>query len=281
MTFVPAVEVLATQAEIVELPDLSRSALLERFPGLGSAHAVCLTGSIEAGWGNIYSDVDIIAFSDQEVPLPLDDTAELWPGSDPCGVDWVRWVGTYRDVCVDIKVVATDAVDIALRPFLDGAEPELCTIGLAMEDFVYRVWIGRALSGQEFFDAQRATIAGSSYRRALARYLKIDAENALTDAAGQLASGDCRTARLSAMKAAGLIVDSALVIAGELCRGQKWLLRRLESTPTCGITADEYLSEVLEGRRPGESDAECAARIARWAQAHLVRIEDQVLSTAS
>lgn len=215
MTFVPAVEVVATQAAVVELPDLSYPALLQRFPELGSAHAVCLTGSIEAGWGNVYSDVDLIAFSNHEVPLPLEETAELWPGSDPCGVDWMRWVGTYRDVYVDIKVVSTDAVKIALQPFLDGAEPELCTIGIAMEYLIYRVWIGRLLSGEAFFGAQRETIARSSYGRTLARYLKIDAESTLTDTGGQPASGDFRTARLSSMKAAGLIADSALVISGE------------------------------------------------------------------
>ena len=99
------------------------------------------------------------------------------------------------------------------------------------------------------------------------------------DVAGQLDSGDYITARMSAVAAAGRVADACLVLAGELCRGRKWLLRRMESTPSCGITVDEYRANVLDGARPGESDADCARRVARWCQAHMVRMEDAFLTT--
>ena len=279
-TFRPSVRVLSEQPRVLERPDLSFDALLRRFPGLAEADAVCVTGSVIAGWGNPYSDIDVYAFSDRELELPVDPTMEMWPGSDKSGLRWVEWIGRYGDTRVDLTVWPMDAVQIALAPLLGGAEPELYTRGETLEDFVYRLSIGLPLKGEDFLAQQRALIASTGYHRALARYSKIRAENALTDVAGQLAAGDDISARYTAIRVCGFTADACLLLARELCRGEKWLMRRLQSTPECGITLDDYRSMVLEGPRPGESDADCARRMARWAQAHLVRIEDELISPA-
>ncbi|MEU3662057.1 hypothetical protein AB0E77_20235 [Streptomyces sp. NPDC032940] len=237
-----------------------------------------MTGSTAAGWGNTFSDIDLFAFSDEKLDLPVDPTMETWQISDTStGVSATVWMGAYGDQRVDLKVWPTDAVAKVLAPYL-GKEAEFCGSSDSVQDFVYRVFIGVPLSGDDFFKEMRELIQDSSYGRALARSQKAHAENCLTDVMGQLDSGDHKSARVSAGIAAGYLTDAALTLHGELCRRSKWVLRRLESTPQCGIGVDEYRHMVLDGLRPGESDADCALRVARWTQSHLVRLEDSFLS---
>jgi hypothetical protein len=277
--FNPTIEVIAAQPKVLDPPDLSFEAILKHFPGLAEAEAVCLTGSIAAGWGNTFSDFDLYAFADRELDLPDDETTETWPGTDPGGVRWHNWMGVYDNARVDLKVWPTDTLRMALAPYL-GTEVEFCSMGEFLKDFVYRVSIGIPLKNEGFFQEMRELIDSSSYRRALARFIKSGAENALMDVAGQLDSGDHMTARLSAGMAAARAADASLILAGELCRRDKWLLRRLESKPECGIGVAEYRAVVMDGARPGESDGDCALRVARWAQAHIVRLEGAFLTAA-
>lgn len=277
--FHPTVDVLSEQPRCLQPVDRTFPGLLRHFPGLAAADAVCFTGSLAAGWGNQFSDIDIFAFVDGELQLPVDETMETWPGSDPSGLRWHHWMGRYGDSRVDLQVWPTTALTTALAPCMDG-EPEFFANQGAVPNFVYRFAIGIPLKNDEFFARGRALIESSSYRRSLGRTLKVQAENALTDVAGQLDAGDFTTARLSAMSAAADAADLCLIVVGELCRGRKWLFRRLEARPDCGISAEEYRAEVMDGPRPGENDRACALRIARWAQAHLVRLERTVLATS-
>jgi hypothetical protein len=277
VTFNPTIQVIAAQPKILTPPDLSFEAILKHFPGLAEAEAVCMTGSTAAGWGNTFSDVDLYVFSDKELDLPIDETMETWPGADPSGVRWHNWMGVYDNARIDLKVWPASTLATALEPYLER-EVEFCSTGEFLQDFIYRLSIGIPLKNADFFRRMNELLDSSSYKRALARWLKAEAENCLTDAAGQLDSGDLMTARVSAGLAAGFITDASLVLAGQICRRKKWLLRRLESTPQCGITVDEYRSVVLDGARPGESDGDCARRVARWAQAHLIRLEDAFLA---
>ncbi len=276
--FAPRIHVLTPEPSDVAPPDLSYDAVLRRFPSLSRAEAICWTGSTAIGWGNALSDVDLYAFCDEELDLPADDTAEIWPSVDSSGVRWMNWMGRYGDVCLDLEIWTLDSLASVLRPYLDGNEPEWTDLSPDLQDFVYRMSIAIPLHNDGFFTEARAMVARSTYPRALARVLKATAENNLVDVAGQLQSGDAITARNTATLAAFAVADHCLVLAGELCRRRKWLLRRLAVTPGCGITVDEYRSEVLDGGRPGESDADCALRIARWAQYHLIRVEDEALS---
>jgi hypothetical protein len=282
MSYAPKIDVLTRQPSVLEAPDLSWEALVEHFPGLAAADAVCLTGSVEAGWGNPYSDIDLYAFSDSGLELPDDESVELWPDSDASGVKWMRWMGRYGDTCVDLAVWPLNSVETLLQPYVAAEEPEFC-IGVsdAMRDFLYRVSIGRALKGHEQMAELQESLERSSYPRALARLLKVMAENALIDVAGQLEANDVLSARAAAMLAARHATDSCLVLAGDLCRNEKWLLRRLERTQDSGLTPGEYKAQVLDGPRAGEDDAACALRIARWAQAQLVSVEPRALATAA
>lgn len=280
MTFAPQIDVLTQQPGSLQVPDLSFEAILGHFPGLAEADAVCLTGSTAAGWGNTFSDIDLFVFSDIDLDLPVDETMETWPGTDRSGIKWFNWMGRYGDARVDLKVWPTDTLSKVLQPYFAEDEPEFSSLGIDAEDFVYRVSIASALKNPQFFAEMRDLLDRSSYRRSLARALKVTAENALTDVAGQLASGDVLSARISAVLSASTTADACLVIAGELCRRPKWLLRRIEATPACGIGVDEYRAVVLDGRLPSETDEQCALRVARWAQSHLVRAEAKILATS-
>ncbi|MFF5026859.1 hypothetical protein ACFY2J_21975 [Streptomyces collinus] len=277
--FNPTIDVICAQPRVLTPPDLSFEAILKHFPGLAEAEAVCMTGSTAAGWGNTFSDIDLYVFSDTELVLPGDETVETWPGADPSGIRWHNWMGVYDGARVDLKVWPTSTLATALERYLE-TEVEFCSMGDFLQDFVYRLSIGIPLKNEKFFQEMNELLDSSSYKRALARLLKADAENSLTDVAGQLDSGDFMSARVSADIAADHVADASLVLAGQLCRRRKWLLRRLEGTPECGITVDEYRSMVLDGARAGESDGDCARRVARWTQAHLVRLEDALLSAS-
>ena len=276
--FAPSVVVLTEQPRVLRPPDLTLEGILGHFPGLAGAEAVAITGSIAAGWGNPYSDVDLFVFSDTECELPADESVETWRNEDPSGLNRQNWMGRYGDSLVDLKVWPLDAPRRALARFLDGLNPEMTQVSLLVKDFIYRMSIARPLQGEEFFADARKLIASSTYRGALARELKMAAENRLNDVVGQLAAGDTLGARVTCMAAAGFMADCCLVMAGDLCRGEKWLLRRLERTPSCGIDARQYCADVLDGPRPGESYGDCARRIADWVRAMIVRVEDEVLS---
>lgn len=254
-------------------------ALLKRFPGLAEADAVCWTGSTAAGWGNIHSDYDLYAFSDRTLDLPVDETMETWPGTDKSGIHWDNWMGEYENARVDLTTWPTGTLATVLKPFLDD-EVEICGLSEAVLDFVYRLSVGIPLQNEQFFRDMRDLLNRSSFPRAHARTAKVWAENALTDVSGQLDAGDHPAARISARMAAFRTADACLSLHGDYCRAEKWMVRRLESKPECGIGVDEFRSMVLEGTRPGESDGDCALRVARWAQGHLVRREGEFLATS-
>jgi hypothetical protein len=178
---------------------------------------------------------------------------------------------------VDLKVLPLDSAERALAPYVNDREPEFSDSTDFAQDFIYRLSVAKPLLNPEFWTTLAETIRRSSYARAAARTRKVDAENRLTDVAGQLEGGDVVTARLAAVWAATFATDCCLLAAGELCRGDKWLLRRLDTTPAAGITSQEYLNEVLSGPRPGESTRACAERVARWAQRQLQRTEPQLM----
>lgn len=148
--FKPTLHVLSEQPRQLQPADRSFEGILRHFPGLAEADAVCFTGSVAAGWGNQFSDIDIYAFSDAKLDLPVDDTMETWPGKDPSGLSWHNWMGRYGDSRVDIQVWPTEALSIALAPCLKG-EPEFFAVQGAVPDFVYRFSIGVPLKNEEFF----------------------------------------------------------------------------------------------------------------------------------
>lgn len=279
--FAPTISVLTEQPAKLLPPDLSRAGILNRFPSLAGVEAVGMTGSIAAGFGNIYSDIDLYVFADEVPDLPDDETSETWGGGDSqTGLRSHTWMGRYDDARVDLKVWPVNAPALALASFLTDPEPEFCEVSSTVMDFVYRLSIARALINEEYFAGARRLIASSAYARALGRSQKGTTENKLIDVAGQLDAGDVLSARLSAMSAAASIADCALTMAGAFsqgARGSKWLLRRLQAAPGCGITAEEYCAVVLDGRRNAESDGEYAIRVAHWVRDKLIAIEPSVL----
>lgn len=276
-SFEPSVTILVPQPLELELPDLSLDAILGRLPDLAGAEAVGLTGSVIRGWGNTFSDVDVYVFADDDIDLPMDETAEASSGREGA-LTWTRWIGIYDDWRVDLKVFPTDALTNVLAPYCGPKEPEFGVMQLATADFVYRATIARPLVNGEYFARMRELLDGSSYRRARARSLKGLAENALLDVFGQLRAGDDLSARMAANASAAGVADACLVLAGDICPSPKWLVRRLRDTPEAGITPEEYVRDVLDGPREGESHAACALRVARWTRSHFLRVEEQTLS---
>lgn len=277
--FNPTIDVLVAQPRVRQLPNMTFESILKRFPGLAEAHAVCWTGSTAVGWGNVFSDFDLFAFSDRTLELPVDETMETWPGVDKSGIRWDNWMGEYEKGRVDLTVWPTGALATVLQPYLDD-EVELCGTSDALQAFVYRMSIAIPLKNDSYFREMRELLDKSSFRRARARTAKVWAENSLIDVAGQLDAGDQASARISARVAAFRVADACLALHGDFCHDEKWTMRRLESKPECGIGVDEFRSVVLDGTRPGESDGDCALRVARWAQGHIVRLDGEFLTAS-
>lgn len=275
--FNPSFEVIVAQSKFRQPPDMTFEALLKRFPGLAEAEAVCWTGSTAVGWGNVFSDFDIYAFSDQEIDLPMDETAESWPGSDKSGVRWDNWMGEYQKARVDLTIWPTGAFATVLQPYLED-EVEFLRSSDALQDFIYRVSIGVPLKNDGYFQELRELLDKSSFRRARVRTVKAAAENALTDVVGQLDAGDQDSALISARIAAFRVVDACLAMQGDYCLNEKWTMRRLQREPKCGVGVDEFQAMVLDGPRPGESNGDCALRVARWAQGHIVRLDGELVA---
>jgi hypothetical protein len=275
----PTIDVIVAQPRFRQPPSMTFDGILKRFPGLAEAEAVCWTGSTAIGWGNVYSDYDLFAFSDQILELPVDETMETWPGVDKSGIRWENWMGEYEQARVDLTVWPTATFATVLKPYLEG-EVELCGTSEGMLAFIYRMSIATPMKNEKFFLEARELLEKSSFRRARARTAKVWAENSLIDVAGQLDNNDQASARISARVAAFRATDACLALFGDFCHDEKWTMRRLAAKPECGIDADEFRSMVLDGARPGESDGDCALRVARWAQGHLVRLEGEFLAGA-
>jgi len=276
-TFAPTLHVMVEQPAVLAEPDVSMEGLLVRFPGLASVQAVGLTGSIAAGYGNAFSDLDLYTFADDMPDLPIDETMEMWSGGDGT-LQSTTWMGRYGDHRVDLKVWPSDAPQRALAPFLEATAPEFCEVNHPTQDFIYRLYIARPLAGSGFFEEARHLIEKSSYRLALARTLKLAVENRLIDIAGQLKSGDGMSARLAAVDAAAVAADCRLVMAGDYCRSRKWLMRRLEkNAAACGIDVSDFCANVLDGPRAGESDVAFATRVAAWARDAICVVESELL----
>jgi hypothetical protein len=276
-TFAPALNVMVEQPAVLAEPDLSLAGLLTRFPGLAKVDAVGLTGSVAAGFGNALSDIDLFVFADNMPDLPVDETMETWSSGEG-NLRTTTWMGRYGDHRVDLKVWPTEAPRLALSPFLEDVAPEFCEVSHSTMDYIYRLSIARPLAGEPFFDNVRQLIETSHYGPALARSLKLAAEARLLDVAGQLMSGDLMSARLTAVEAASIAVDCRLVLTGDYCRSQKWLLRRLDKGgAACGISPATFRSDVLDGPRAGESDIAHVTRVAHWARDAISAVESELL----
>lgn len=277
--FAPSVEVFSSVPASPQPPALDLESVVERFPGFRGAEALCWTGSMAVGRGNPQSDLDFYAFADTEIDLPSDESVESWTSTVHGGTRVQCWMGRYGDRLADVQVWPTNFPEKLLEPFLGGKEPEFCGMSTSLQEVVFRLSVAVPLKNAAFFEDVRSLIARSSYKRALGRSLKSRAENLLVDVVGQLQADDFLAARYTAIQAATFAADHCLVLSGDLCRGPKWLLRRLSQAPDCGIQVGEFEDQVLRGPHEGESGGDTALRVARWAQSHLVRMEPYALAT--
>lgn len=66
---------------------------------------------------------------------------------------------------------------------------------------------------------------------------------------------------------------------GGVCQAQKCLMGRLDATSARGVgVVDSGVHGGFRRALPAKSVAHCAARIACWAQSHVIRVESQTLT---
>jgi predicted nucleotidyltransferase len=223
----------------------SRAEIAERVPRFDHAAAVFLSGSIVAGFGHANSDVDVfVCFPSRDdlerVRAAPDIVAEPSSGS-PVAVFYVE------DVRWDVEFVHTEEIESLLRRLEAIQSVEKVPLADTEIDLLYRIVVGRPLSGAPLVELWQQRIASSRLREALtSRYLDL-ADGMLDDALGFLESGDIHTAAYCARSGFEFGIQALLAADGRICPSVKWHIAQLRDRPAGSVTVDHYL-DVVEMR---------------------------------
>ncbi|MBK3571229.1 hypothetical protein [Streptomyces sp. MBT62] len=204
------------------------------------AAAVFCGGPAARGWSDVVAEVRVRIVTEQSWGLP-----GAWPQSvplDPGSVAALRVRvadRTVRLTCWTAAQVEAVLAKVTRERFeVPRAAPLLVE---AEELLVEDLLTGCVVSGSRWISGQRVIAAAGAFREFVVTRSLGDAEGAVEDALGQLASGDVHSAVLSARKAFGHVVDSVLELAG--CYGSyapELRSRRFEEARTALMTYEEY-----------------------------------------
>lgn len=203
--------------------------------------AVFCVGSVARGWANEGSDYDISVITPSGAPAPAGARlvpVPLEPAFLPVHVGFSagrRWeVKFWTDGQVDQMLAK-----VSQERFESGkAVNALLT---TEEVFLERVLTCIPLSGEDWIGRRRADVRASAYQRAVLTRSLGNADSALEDAIGQLASGDPHSAVISAHKAFACTVDAILENAE--CYGSlttKWRSRRMRDAAPPALAYERY-----------------------------------------
>lgn len=202
--------------------------------------AVFASGSALAGWAHAKSDLDLYVITNgppgvvthviQQVPVQ--------PPEVPTAiatVNGVRWDAEYWQ--------EAQIEQILFKVSRRAANDEQRIIFTEAEiDFLYRLWIARALSGGPWLEGVQERLRSDRLPQVLAtRFLNIS-ESFIEDAVGLMESGDEWSAVLAVREAFGNAVDALLASHGELSPGRKWRIRKFLRANPSVLGWERYLA---------------------------------------
>jgi len=188
---------------------------------------VYLSGSVLAGWGHRFSDLDVFVVGRSRAEVDA-----LFTIAHDVSLE-LRQVGALR---WDIEYWREDEVDALVAQF----EGEPGAYDDKDADMLYRLDRGRALLGEAWLAQRQQRLRASCFGRTLARRAVNKADNLLEDALGMLDSGDVESAMLAARLAFGKVTDALLHQQGDWCPSEKWRSRRLATAQPAALSHDVW-----------------------------------------
>jgi hypothetical protein len=210
-------------------------------PALTNSMCVYLSGSLAAGFGHASSDLDINVVS-KELPRGFDAAGSVQLSVDPPSVPIV--CGHVGGTPCDAELWLEDQAMQLLAKLPAGSTPaeslERADLTDGDIDSLYRLSIGRPISGAGWLEHAQARLTASGFDALLARQHAGVTEALVGDALGMLESGDAQSASLAARAAFGSAVDGLLVQHGELSPGAKWRVRKMLRADPQELPFQEY-----------------------------------------
>lgn len=229
------------------VPTLQSNGLIPK-----TCQAILLVGSAARGWANEDSDYDIYLVSTEqwhgesgsELKLPLDPVAVPVHATHVAGRRWELkyWLDTQVD-----QMLAKVAWEQYSRGLVAG---QLLTD--VEEVFLERLVGCVTLAGADWTDKRRRELTESAFSAFVVTRSLAWTDDSIEDAAGQLKSGDTKSAVLSARKAFGHTVDALLESNGEYgYYTPKWRARRMMAVEPAELKfADYWKFETMRGLDP-------------------------------
>lgn len=229
--------------------------------------ALCCVGSVARGWANAGSDYDFNVVSRTPWRVPEESSVQaipvpLRPDAVPMVTLFVggrRWeVKYWLDAQVDQMLGK-----VGWEQFEKGGSGARALIDVE-ELFLERLATCLPLGGAAWVRDRRRELDGTAFRAFVTTRSLAAADEAVEDALGQLAAGDCDSAVLSARKAFGHVADALMESEGNFgSLLPKWRARRFREAPPGRLAYEEYWR--LETMRGFSSEAP-----ERWVR-HVVR----------
>ena len=218
---------------------------------------VYLSGSVLAGWGHRFSDLDVFVVGRSRAEVDALFTIDHDVSLQLRRVDGVRW---------DIEYWREDELDALIARF----EGDPGSYDAADVDTLYRLDLGHALHGDAWLAERRSRLRASRFARTLSRRAVNKADNLLEDALGMLDSGDVESAVLAARLAFGKVTDALLNQHGDWCPSEKWRARRLVATQPPALDFEDWWRvETMLDFDPGDPAA--------WVRDTVARCRDLIL----
>jgi hypothetical protein len=189
--------------------------IIDRYIQDPSIEAVCITGSLIAGLGTSYSDVDLFAITapGHQIAEP---TVEHGVGLDRVEVEirspeWLNRIGTVA------QPFRARLHDNTLRNYPTGLVAD-----------AVRIKIGRIVKHSHGLDAVREKLDSGSndLRRMMIAYLTSDVGDDWMDVLGFLSHNDFESAEIVSREILEKAIDCSSVQEGDLYRGKKWVWSR-------------------------------------------------------
>jgi hypothetical protein len=189
--------------------------IIDRYIKDPSIEAVCVTGSLIAGLGTSYSDVDLFAITapGRQVAEP---TVEHGVGLDRVEVEirtpeWLDQIGTVAQ---------------PFRARLDGNTLRNYSASLVAD--AVRIKMGRVVKQSRGLAAVKEKLdsGSSNLRRMMIAYLTSDVGDDWMDVLGFLSHNDFESVEMVSREILEKAVDCSSIQEGDLYRGKKWIWSR-------------------------------------------------------
>jgi hypothetical protein len=219
----------STPALPAEIAGLDAADLLCRL-GVDAEYvqAVFVAGSLVQGWGNVDSDLDVYLICTRPTtPAAFTDVHTTRLSSPEVPVGGLPALG--RDCDIEVWTGAqVEELLAQLSPERRARSSSMLEGFSHFElDFLEKVSYGIPLSGTRAVERIQRAVRDSVWQDSLISRALDLSDIYLTDALGQLDSGDTVSAVLSGKLAFGYSVDAVACAAGQYGRSPKWRGRRL------------------------------------------------------